>query len=663
MRINSLPKNVSKAGLLLLVLVIFIAFLPLPQPIGVGLDPSWRYALSHLSDKGHFFDSPIVFTYGRWGYLIRGAATESSFTSIFIFRFAVYLIFFMLCVVKFVNIFGAWERLVFALATFLPLIFADRMPIFQAESQIVMAACVMFSFKYTCVNPSRSLVFFIAGLVSGLLLHTKVSLGLYLAPSLLFLSIGSFFLDELRGRSLARKTIVMMSLFLPAVLGIFSGFLAGLVGLHGYNVGLYGQLSSGYSSAMSQSGSIDHLAIGLFFLAAIIIFLLLSAKADKSLLGACLAIIFITLFTFKHAYVRQGHFLRFLLIAPFLLALVSSFYHSNSKDRYFHCAINSITAFALVAGLGYGVQKAKLIPSYGFSILSMIDYPRSIVAAKLRAYFSPSQLKRAIDLESRRNLETLKLPDGIRNKIKGESVDVMPSEISIVAANGLNWKPRPIFQSYKSYTSELDALNASKVSSDPPQWILMNWDSIDGRHQVLDEPATFLEVFCNYGLTDITRTDRIHPILLLTHYPENMCRLGSWSGTRAINWGELVSVDTATPMIASIDIRYSFLGKLLKAAFRVPPVWLDIENVKSRKTNTYRIIPEVSGNGLLLTPLPEGPGQLVQLFEGTLPAVPVRIAVRVEKQWLYQGRPHIKLMPFSLARSSRLVQSDSKVLR
>lgn len=637
----------------------FFAFLPLPRPIDVGLDPSWRYALSHFSDQNTFFDSPIVFTYGRWGYLIRGAATEGTFISIFIFRFIVYLIFFALCIVRALSLGSKWAKGSFLLTAILPLAFADKMPMFQTETQVIMAAIILITWDLEWNNRGKIALFSFAGLTCGLLLHTKISLGLYLAPSLFLLTLGSLLAAEPGGLSFGKRAINFLLLLLFSVAGAIVGFGIGLIGSYGFDTDMYSQISSGYSSAMSRAGPIEHLMVGLFLLVAIIVLLILVAKKDQSLLGPCLAIAFISLFTFKHAYVRQGHYLRFLLLAPFVLAAVSSMFSFKQKANFAGNCVNFLAALSAVLGFNYGIQKIGVKSFNNFHIRALANAIPSLIGAKVRAYSNPYQLKHELHQESSSNLLPLRLPASTLAKIGNDSVDIIPSEASLVAANNLNWQPRPVFQSYKAYTSDLDSLNANSVSSSPPEWILLHWGSIDGRHQILDEPSTFLEMLCNYRLYDVTQTDRINPVILLEHHAANLCRSGEWSSPRAVTWGQKILIDSELPTIASVDIRYSALGKMMKSAFRVPPVWLDVENIESGKKNTYRIIPEVLANGLLLAPLPDEPDQLVKLFEGSLSAAPVHFALRVESPWLYQDNPLIRLKSFSRERMTRLAQSDS----
>ncbi|MFM6372446.1 MAG: hypothetical protein ACKPGN_30210, partial [Dolichospermum sp.] len=46
----------------ILFIYVFIAFLPIPSPIKMGLDPSWSYVISQAVQKQLIFGKDIIFT-------------------------------------------------------------------------------------------------------------------------------------------------------------------------------------------------------------------------------------------------------------------------------------------------------------------------------------------------------------------------------------------------------------------------------------------------------------------------------------------------------------------------------------------------------------------------------------------------------------------------
>jgi hypothetical protein len=104
-------------------------------------------------------------------------------------------------------------------------------------------------------------------------------------------------------------------------------------------------------------------------------------------------------------------------------------------------------------------------------------------------------------------LQPLRLDEQTLTMVGNSPVDTYPWEISFIPANGLNWRPRPVFGSYFTYTPWLDRRNEAFFLSDrSPEFIL--WDlertdppmSIDGRYLLNDEPLTVIQILSRYTL-------------------------------------------------------------------------------------------------------------------------------------------------------------------
>lgn len=631
----------------LIAILVFLAFLPLPQPIGTGLDPSWRYALSHFADHNTFTNVPIVFTYGRWGYLVRGAATPQSFVSIFTFRLVVYTVFFFLGYSRIIGTKDLFGKLSIFLALLLPLSLSEQMPMFQTEAQIVMSGLLVFSNQSFWASSYRPLFILVLGLIAGLLFHFKVSLGMYIAPSLILFVLGNTLSQACGGEPWARKLKPGLTMTLCACIGISAGVLIGSIGTSALELDLYKQISSAYASAMSRSGPLDHLFIGAGLLAVILYLAFAFAREDRSLWGFCAATIFISALTFKHAYVRPGHFLRFLIFAPVIIALLSP--ARSIKTGGLTSRLPQVLAFgALAIGIIYATEKYPADSQHTNKPLRshLVLLPMQI-KEKIRSYLNPETLQRDLQLISSRNLEPLRIDDKTRSMIGFDTVDIFPTEISIAPANNLNWHPRPIFQSYQAYTSDLDQFNRKYIANNPPKWILMHWGSLDGRHQLHDEPSTSLEILCTYKFVRTAKSKLFDNILLLHRNPSTVCTFDDWTSLRPAAWNEPVPVEKNKAMIASIHIRYSWIGKAAKILFRLPPVRLRIQNHSGRSID-YRIIPEVAKSGLLISPLPANSNQLAKLFQGSLPPEATTITIMSSNTWLYHGAPLVSLRSFTI---------------
>tara|TARA_B110000285_G_C15125827_1_gene620188 strand:- start:427 stop:2268 length:1842 start_codon:yes stop_codon:yes gene_type:complete len=122
-----------------------------------------------------------------------------------------------------------------------------------------------------------------------------------------------------------------------------------------------------------------------------------------------------------------------------------------------------------------------------------------------------STLKSQSLTQSEKSTSKNKLSKGLRESIGNETVDVYPWDYSIIYANNLNWQPRVVIQSYAAYTPWLDKQNSNHFnSSNAPMFIIWeidkiskdlnggNFNSIDNRYLLNDEPQTMLEILKNY---------------------------------------------------------------------------------------------------------------------------------------------------------------------
>jgi hypothetical protein len=107
-------------GLILLIIYSWLAFLPLPQPNVVGLDPSWAYAISRAAADGLIFGKDIIFTYGPLGYLVAGATLKQNFFVILAFRILVNLAFWIISIIRITSLQGISQKIFLSLSLFLP---------------------------------------------------------------------------------------------------------------------------------------------------------------------------------------------------------------------------------------------------------------------------------------------------------------------------------------------------------------------------------------------------------------------------------------------------------------------------------------------------------------------------------------------------------------
>ncbi|BAZ84406.1 hypothetical protein [Dolichospermum compactum] len=690
----------------ILFIYVFIAFLPLPSPIKTGLDPSWAYAISQAAQKQLIFGKDIIFTFGPLGYLISSPTFDENFFQITIFRWFVYLFLFIVSILRIVTIENRIQQLFIGLSILLALFIGS-----STDYQILFIFLIILSFD-NFINKYPRLLFLLLGSVSGFCALTKFTLGIYtfglinlfllaniyqsfknksktdivnyvfaiINSGLGFISIAFIFLSP--HQYLLSLNKIIINLLIAGVMGVSvalvqkriknksesKGKIAKLFNIFRNNLLLpwlvfyviyfllllhtifsneYSSLidylrnsleiSSGYSSAMSTIGSKKEVALAISELCLIIWLMFLITK--EGYLNLSLPLLFVLFLSFKHGFVRQdGHVVVFAITVPLITSLlilkISKFRHQKIS-YYFFTYILIASLIISFPHISLRNPAKKLMPKQTINNLIHL--------------FDINNLKLTVDKKTRSNLAEVQLPDHVKNLVNNKTIDIIPWEISLVPANQLNWKPRPIFQSYSAYTKTLDNFNFDSMSKSPRDYIFYNFMSIDGRHPFFDEPKTFSYIFCNYELSadvpDFIKTPDLSNIVLLEKRQVSRCLPDSLGEISSIPWNNAYSIEVGNGKIirAKVKFQYSLLGKIYKTLFRSPPVMMKIDYVDNSQ-KTYRIIPENSETGVIVSHLPKDDNEALSFFRGKLPAKVKSFSFQTINSLLYAPKIEISFL-------------------
>lgn len=683
----------------------FIAFLPFPRGISTGLDPSWKYAISRLAADKAIFGQDIIFTYGSLGYLIRGAALDDNFFSIVAFRVVVHTLLFGLALWKIATSKTALQKASLALSVLFPYLISDEYEACQTEYQILFIFIILLS-SDRILRPN-SIRWWAAGLggLAGFLAHTKVSLGPFTALSLL-LFVSAHIYTSFKSRSDLRISCFALAdavlaggtsafiflgqniwlslgktvacLVLAAAVGgviwragekLFRGALnsrvAGwLVFYLVYSICLaaaifhsspsllsylrgYLEITSGYSSAMSIVGSSWELGLALSEIALIAALLFIIAREGNPSFAVATALIL--LLDFKHGFVRQGgHVLRFFFCVPLIVSLCAL----KIRKEWLQKLSYVIHIYALVLAAAHYNYYSQIIPELLTGNMSRPLAPAA-VAQKASFLWDLRELQAALDAKSQANLDKVKLPEKVVRLLKDKPVDIIPWEISLVPANSLNWQPRPIFQSQAAYTTFLDNANRQNLATQPRDYILYNFLTVDGRHPFFDDPSTFFQVFCNYRLSpeipDFINMPAVSNLMVLERRESGICAPGVAGRNFSMKWNESKALEAGDGFIirAGIKFEYTLFGKIYKTFFRVPPVMLRVTYMGGLRRD-YRILPGNSANGVTVSHLPANDSEALSFFRGKLAGRVKSFSFAISNPLLFQPDIAVSLTSHNL---------------
>jgi hypothetical protein len=409
------------------------------------------------------------------------------------------------------------------------------------------------------------------------------------------------------------------------------------------------QISSGYSSAMSIVSSRVRLLIA-FICFVLILVLMIMASLDKRI-SLAVAYILPLLLSFKHGFVRQdAHVVLFTLMAMLLASLYTIIIkeYQFKKITYFIWAAIFLGCIIITSSPNSTIlenahkwsnfRPDRVVNNIGVVISSLLD---------------PKELKMRGDRSTNQNLQTIaaatKLPDSVLEKFRGKTIDVIPREFALIPGNQLNWKPRPIIQSYSAYTEKLDEINYQSLSQSPRDYLIYHFQSIDGRHPFFDEPKAFSYVVCNYQIDSVNSPFRVPALktnfYLLEKQNFERCRSENLEKTTDINWNQVYELPTRKDSItrAKIKFEYSWLGKITKKLFRIPPVIITVNYLDGTKAN-FRIIQDNSANGVIISHLPRNDEELIAFLQGKLAPQVKSFSFSVSNPFLFS--PQIQVTPF-----------------
>ena len=551
--------------------IIWIALTPLlPLMPGAGLDPSWQYGLAQGFVNGLVFGRDLVFTFGPFSSVY----TKLNHPGIDTFTLALQI--FMatsFCAGLFLLFWGrSSSPVVLVVALFIWAVGIDAQFLALPVFVFVLAIRIHLTPPDNGASKPFLAVLTLVSVAMGTLPLIKGSL---LVPVVVDAAASVLVLLWKRQHQTA------MAIAIPALMGFFGGWL--LVGqpldaLPRYVLNTL-EISAGYTGAMALQGVPGDVVFVVLAAAALLAYgHFLAWKGQlRWFIGLVMALnLFVA---FKAGFVRQdGHI--FLTIGFFFLVGMA------------------FTAF----GGGIRMLLLAAITTLACTFFWNVTLP-TIMA---RTYQSWHNLVTGLDLRLNRPAELLAMFEranaGIRRSqplpVVSGSVDIYPVDISVLLANGLNWRPRPVFQSYSAYTEKLARMNRDHLLSDrAPDTIFFSVNPIDGRLPALEDGLSWPLLLSRYSITRVLdnylQMERTlaNPVLLP---PES-------ASTMSVSMGDWTNVSSQDAVWARINLQPGLWGRLVAAAFKLPPVTIEVV-LKDGSRRERRFIPSMGRVGFLLSP-------------------------------------------------------------
>ena len=589
-----------------------------PEISRSGVDRSWQQALNVADAQNLVFGKDIAFTFGPLGYVLYPAPELTDSLPAFVFVWVLYALSLsgLLLIWRVpgnrVSVLVCW--VVLSGAMLLPRHAYERMQVAFLGFAIAMIAALAVR------SDVNSLYLAIAGVLAGLMPLFKINEGIA-ACAVFYALLAAWVLTTTKARKTVWRTLALLALAPPLAFVLGFAVVEEDVSSLWPFVTRSLQIAMGYSEAMALPGPRNEVivAVSTMLLLWLVIPPLAGGFRDlaKGLAPAAVA----GFFAFKSGMVRQDDVHTSLLLVKFAVAgLFVLVCVKTARGRWIVMAyvLATFCYGAFVYSEAYPIDLQVAVDRVELRNRSIPDTNWPGILENLSANWNFKATSARIADEHRDGLQGLRLDPAITSMVSGRTVDDVPNELDLVASNGLRWNPRPVIQSYSAYTRVLDQLNASHLASPrSADYVLMQWEAIDGRHPLLDDAASWRALFDHYDIA-LTR-----PKLLLLKRRDSPRYLeprpaGSTTGEIAAA-GDL-GTEIAVPQFGSseftimrAEIDKSFWGIVRGLLFRNSAMYLKV-TFTSGKVAQWRTTRANLANGALIGQLAANLNQTLAYF-------------------------------------------------
>ena len=567
---------IGQASLLLLV---WFSLMKFPSTPAADLDPSWRMALGYAELHDFQFGKDLIFTYGPLGYLLPATNIGEHFghhiawqlganavfaLSIFLlgnllhgWRKVAYYVYFLAFGVGYIDVVHMIGILLLGFALLRETIIERR----WLAALIVVALAVLALVKFT-----NLLVAFVSvACAAGYYLHRRRWADAALVG-------GVFLAGFLGGWVACHQHLANLPAYLADSLDVSNGYAEGM--------GLYGPTS------MLLLGIGANLALGAYFA----LTLYRPSNFPRALTAALIAAA-ATYMNWKHGFVRaDGHVLASFFLCLFFVSSATVLLQDDSPLRRTKGSLLVICgALSLV---GIWSNAATTVTDAAGSV----NYRVKENIQKVANLTHLSQLAR----EEFASISQLYQMPGTKAVVGHNTVDILGSEQSYAFFNGLNYRPRPVFQGYFPYTEKLAHLNGAFMETDrAPEFVLQKMQTLDYRLPTLDDSLVTRYLYHHY-----TYLMEDHDFLVWRrNKPDAALDRKTPISNSIVHFGEHVTPPDLgeDPIWCEIDVQPSLLGRLRSFLYKPPFLKIAVSE-GSGSNNAYRLVSGMARAGFLVYP-------------------------------------------------------------
>lgn len=467
-------RALAGAALLLLALAACSRLPTLAVWPDVGLDPSWQLGLHLCRERGLVVGRDVYYTYGPWGHLaVPLVLVRSQWLAAVAWQLVAHL--------ALVAAVGGWA--VRALPTRrwwlapLPLLLLPQ----PVEYRLPMAALLAAAAAVGAARTRPALCALLGGAAAPALL-VKTGPGVAAALAVVGVAAGA----ALAGRR--REAVAVLAGLAAALAAMATAALGSPAAVAGW-LETSAEVASAYTRVMERGGPGWQPLLVVAAVLALAVASWRDARRNPLAAPLLLGAGGLGAIAFRHGFLRhQTHFpVAFCVLAALAVWLAAALAGFGPRlGRW----VRAVSAATLAASALAAVPGAGLPDPIG---------ALAAASAELRAAWGALGDPAYRDRVRAELRDKLPLSAGVLAAVAGRSVDVLPREVALVEAWGLDWRPRPSLQSLVACTERLDRLDAGFLSgSGAPERLLVELYGVDTRQPLWDGPLTTRAIALGY---------------------------------------------------------------------------------------------------------------------------------------------------------------------
>jgi len=565
-------------GLFFMALLVSIFSFPeMEFEYNIGIDPPLTWLYNHLFLNGFYLGRNIIFPHGPLAFFMYPLADN------FILSVTVTIFFQLIFVFQLFHLLDEEKWQYWLLTAILAWFIFSISNFNQLIASNISAGYLLYLKNGKTASKYWGL------LLTAFAVYVKA----YIAIIAGTLTFSLLLIDFIRSKNY-KRSLIDISLALLAMLLFWLIIYRNPAGFINYGIGMF-HLAGDNSAAAAFHPDNNWLYI-LPFLIGLAAILFLQKTKEGKIAGLLLLLAFFAAWKYGMAREDFFHVRTFLFFTAISMIL---FLIYNRENLLINLSVVLLTFVLLGANMKNVENTQPLTINYS----GIVNFSRFIS--------SYSEVKEKSEHQNKQNISVNVLPDKIRHQIGQATVDIYPYDYTIVAANQLNWKARPVIQSYAAYTSWLDKKNADHFeSSNAPEYFIFGLnnitsdlnggklESIDNRYLLNDEPQTLIELIKKYKCIYSNEN-----FLVYQKRKQTMEIRSAITNTQSGKWNEWIAITDTTSHFSRLKLHTgrSFLGKIKSFLYKDELYYMYFKTTNG-STLKYRIVPQNATDGIWISP-------------------------------------------------------------